>query len=99
MRRAAIAIERAATTHAAETTTHGNRNNKTRTGVNTFRVGDLLQITNRLRNEFGVTGVVETTGSQFIWIKKTVTGKRYNKAYWNLDYHRPLLHGNRDETE
>ena len=51
---------------------------------NEFRIGQLVRITNSLRNEFGTTGVVTSVGHTRVEVKNSATGKKYSRAHWNL---------------
>ena len=72
--------------------TNPNFNNNEHDIGNVFVIGDSIQITNNLRNERGITGIVITSGPRFVEIH-TKGGQYYKRAYFNLSYHLP-----RDDT-
>ena len=47
-------------------------------------IGDLLSITNDLRNEFGITGRVTRSGRTFVTIRNSTTRRTYTRAWFNL---------------
>ena len=51
---------------------------------NEFRIGQLVEITNRLRDEFGITGVVTSVGHTRVELKNSTTERKYSRAHWNL---------------
>ena len=61
---------------AAETEAAANRNPHV--------VGNLLSITNDLRNEFGITGQVTRSGHTFVKIRNSTTRRTYARAWFNL---------------
>lgn len=64
--------------------TDANANANANQPPNEFRIGQLVRITNRLRNEFGTTGVVTSVGHTRVEVKNSATGKKYSRAHWNL---------------
>ena len=53
--------------------------------ANPFSIGDTLRITNRLRNEQGINGVITHSGPRMVTIRNTRSRKNYTRAWWNLD--------------
>ena len=51
---------------------------------NPFSIGDSARITNRLRNEYGTTGVVTHVGTRMVTIRGT-NRRTYSRAWWNLE--------------
>ena len=67
---AAVAAAAAATEDTADTNPHAR--------------GDLLTITNDLRDEFGIMGRVIRSGVTFVTIRNITTRKTYTRVWWNL---------------
>ena len=53
--------------------------------TNTLSVGDTVRITNRLRDERGITGVVIHVGPRMVTLRNNSNGKTYKRAWWNLE--------------
>ena len=53
--------------------------------TNTISVGDTVRITNRLRDERGITGVVTHVGPRMVTLRNNSNGKTYKRAWWNLE--------------
>ena len=51
---------------------------------NDFCIGQIVEITNRLRDKCGTTGEVISIGHTKIEIRNTTTRNKYSRAYWNL---------------
>ena len=51
---------------------------------NDFCIGQIVEITNRLRDEFGTTGEVISVGCTKVEIRNTTTRRKYSRAHWNL---------------
>lgn len=57
---------------------------------NPHRVGDVVRITNTYRNQYGITGVVESSSSRFVTIRNQETNQTYKRGWRNLELvHRP----------
>ena len=67
----------AITTAAAEAAEPNGDNNP-------YSIGELLSITNNLRDEFRTTGTVIRTGVRLVTIRDTDTRRIYTRAWWNL---------------
>ena len=50
-----------------------------------FVIGDTLRITNRLRTEHGIVGMVRKVSNTRVTIRNTITGNEYQRAWWNLE--------------
>ena len=50
-----------------------------------FVVGDILRITNRLRQEYGTVGMVTKVCNTRVTIRNSGTGNDYQRAWWNLE--------------
>ena len=50
-----------------------------------YKIGQLLRITNRLRNEFGTTGKVIRVGDPFVTIRNVESNRKYTRAWFNLE--------------
>ena len=53
------------------------------TDTNPHSRGDLVIITNDLRDEFGITGRVIQLGATYVTICDTITWKTLTRAWWN----------------
>ena len=53
-------------------------------GTCPFAKGDIIAITNRLRNKFGIVGKIEKIGVRLVKIVNSSTNKTYSRAWWNL---------------
>ena len=54
-------------------------------GVCPFVLGDIVRITNRLRNEYRTVGTVRKIRNRQITIRNSGSGIDYNRAWFNLD--------------
>ena len=54
------------------------------TGVNCLIIGDNVRITNHLRSEHGIKGVVNSSGRHMVEICNQTTRRRYTRAGRNL---------------
>ena len=52
---------------------------------NNLRRGQIVRITNRLRDEYNITGEVISTTRRIVVIRNELTGNRYSRAWWNLE--------------
>ena len=55
---------------------------------NPYKLGDKVRITNKLRDELGIIGIVtsnSTVRSRLIEIRNTTTNRKYTRAWWNLE--------------
>ena len=55
---------------------------------NTHRHGNKVRIINKLRDKFGIVGVVLSNSnakSRFVNIREPSSNKRYTRAWWNLE--------------
>ena len=52
---------------------------------NPHKVGDIVRITNTLRDEYGTIGVVESSPHRLVTIRNQDTGTRYIRGWWNLE--------------
>lgn len=52
---------------------------------NPHHVGDTVRITNTLRGEYGIRGVVISSPSRLVTIRNRSTGKEYTRGWWNLE--------------
>ena len=55
-----------------------------------YEIGQLLRITNRLRNEFRTTGKVIRVGELLVTICNVATKRKYTRAWFNLE---PVRYG------
>ena len=53
-------------------------------GTCPFAKGDIVAITNHLRNEFGIVWKIEKIGVRLVNIVNSSTNKTYSRAWWNL---------------
>ena len=88
---------RAATAAAAKAVANNNNNSLQHDRGNIFTIGDTVEITNHLRDEFGTVGTVTAPGRKFVEIR-TSTGRYYTKAFWNIDRH-PRTQDNDDTAQ
>ena len=51
---------------------------------NPHRIGDYVRITNHLRNEHGITGVVVSSPARLVTIRNERTRREYTRGWWNL---------------
>ena len=57
---------------------------------NPHRVGDIVRITNTLRNEYGIVGIVTSSPPRLVTIRNRNTSRNYIRGWWNLELvHRP----------
>ena len=52
---------------------------------NNLKVGQIVRITNRLRDEYNISGIVTNTNRRIVEIRNQLTGNRYSRAWWNLE--------------
>ena len=69
----------------------GNNHNR---GNNLFVNRDMVRITNSLRNERGITGIVVNSGARMVTLKNVKTSRLYMRAHWNIEYTSTNVHGN-----
>lgn len=66
------------------------RRNNPSSRQNPLRVGDVVRITNTLRNEHGIIGTVESSPARLVTIRNANTRRTYTRGWWNLELiHRP----------
>ena len=78
-----IERERAVWVGNAAAAANDNNNN------NPFVVGNTVRIINRLRDEYGIVGVVVTSNRRLVGIRGVNERKIYTQEWWNLEHHRP----------
>ena len=61
------------------------RNNPSRSR-NPHRVGDIVRIANRLRDEYSIIGVVESSPERLVAIRNQDTRRTYTRGWWNLEF-------------
>ena len=61
----------------------GRANQPNNHGENPFIVRDTVRITNFLRNERGITGIVI---SSMVTLRNDETSRVYTRAHWNVEY-------------
>ena len=55
---------------------------------NPHKLGDKVRITNKLRDELGIIGIVtsnSTVRSRLIEIRNTTINRKYTRAWWNFE--------------
>ena len=67
-------------------------------GVCSFVEGDIVRITNRLRNEYGTVGMVRTIRNRQVTIRNSGTGIDYHRAWFNLELVEPASARQRKKT-
>ena len=66
------------------------RRNNPRRRTNPHRIGDIVRITNTLRNEHGIVGTVISLPGRLVTIRNEETQNTYVRGWWNLELiHRP----------
>ena len=101
-----VRIERVRAVRAdiAAVAANDNNNSTVRAGIavatandnnnsNPFVVGYTVRIINRLRDEYGIVGVVVTTNRRLVGIWVGDEQRIYTRGWWNLEHHRPASPG------
>ena len=61
---------------------------------NPHRIGDIVRITNSLRNEYGTVGEVISIAPRLVTIRNRDTNREYKRGWWNLErVHTPERRG------
>ena len=67
-------------------------------GVCSLVKGDIVRITNRLRDEYGTVGMVRTIRNRQVTIRNSGTGIDYHRAWFNLELVEPASARQRKKT-